>query len=95
VDDPANIKRPGTSGPTRVGSFPADVSPDGVVDLAGNVSEWTSSKSPGGNGMRMMRGGNYGETDANALVDFMAIENQRPGIWRAFTMGVRCAASSR
>ncbi|MDQ3336823.1 MAG: SUMF1/EgtB/PvdO family nonheme iron enzyme [Myxococcota bacterium] len=95
-DDAANVKRPRTSGPARVGSFPADVSPDGVADLAGNVSEWTSSRPPkGGDGMRMMRGGNYGETDAKALVDFMAIENLRPIVERTFTMGVRCAALSR
>lgn len=33
---------PGTAeaGPRPVGSYPGDVSPEGVVDLAGNVSEW-------------------------------------------------------
>jgi formylglycine-generating enzyme required for sulfatase activity len=43
--------------PTKVGSHPLDVSPYGVFDMAGNVSEWTSDTfAPG---FRIVRGGSY------------------------------------
>lgn len=63
------------SGPARVGSFPRDVSPYGVFDMAGNVSEWvldwydataytkSEVRNPTGplesTGQRVLRGGNY------------------------------------
>ena len=37
------VKRRDYAGTMPVGSFPGDVSPYGVFDLGGNVSEWTSS----------------------------------------------------
>ena len=36
----ANFSESNTGGVTPVGIFPMDCSPEGVVDLAGNVSEW-------------------------------------------------------
>ena len=38
----ANTKDAGYRGTTIVGSFPDGTSPYGVMDMAGNVSEWTS-----------------------------------------------------
>jgi formylglycine-generating enzyme required for sulfatase activity len=38
----ANTKEAGYRGTTIVGSFPDGASPYGVMDMAGNVSEWTS-----------------------------------------------------
>jgi hypothetical protein len=40
------------------GGFPEDRSPYGVLDMAGNVSEWTSSVDQSGN--PIVRGGNFG-----------------------------------
>jgi formylglycine-generating enzyme required for sulfatase activity len=38
-----NSKESGLRGPVTVGSFPQGASPYGVMDMAGNVWEWTSS----------------------------------------------------
>jgi formylglycine-generating enzyme required for sulfatase activity len=38
----ANTKEAGYRGTTIVGSFPGGASPYGVMDMAGNVAEWTS-----------------------------------------------------
>jgi formylglycine-generating enzyme required for sulfatase activity len=43
---------------TEPGSFPDDKSPYGVLDMAGNVSEWTGSIDKSGN--PIVRGGNFG-----------------------------------
>lgn len=47
----------GRHGPWAVGSRPAGASADGVLDLAGNVREWTSSGD--GDGKRVVRGGGW------------------------------------
>jgi eukaryotic-like serine/threonine-protein kinase len=94
--------RPGTiakledvlpKGPVPVGTFPGDVSPEGVLDLAGNVSEWTlalaANKDPA---IGVIRGGNWEQTDHAGLLDFMTIKNIRPrkAIW--YSIGFRCAS---
>lgn len=38
-----NLSESGHGRPVQVGSFPAGASEDGVLDLAGNVDEWTST----------------------------------------------------
>ncbi|MEQ7005279.1 SUMF1/EgtB/PvdO family nonheme iron enzyme [Actinopolymorpha sp. B17G11] len=40
----ANLREHGAGGPLPVGSFPAGASPFGVLDLAGNCDEWTSTE---------------------------------------------------
>jgi formylglycine-generating enzyme required for sulfatase activity len=47
-------------GPCRVRSFPAGSTPQGIADLAGNVSEWTAGGSPKG---RPLRGCDWKEND--------------------------------
>ena len=52
--------RPGrATGPAPVGSFPVDRSPWGCRDLAGNVREWTSSRTTSGEAV--VRGGSWRE----------------------------------
>src|SRR5271165_2741995 len=54
------------------GSDPEDRSPYGVLDMAGNVSEWTSSIDPSGN--PVVRGGNFGNSSAEVT---RRVTNQR------------------
>jgi len=94
---PANLDDDddGDDSSANVGSFPRDRSPDGVLDLAGNVQEWTASSLPSANGreskMRVTRGGNWSETTSEGLVEFMAIKNPRPEDFSQFLLGFRCA----
>ena len=84
-------------GPAPVGSHPGDVSPYGILDLAGNVQEWTDSpwydqktrklsRSP----FRVVRGAGWGN-DTASLPDLMALENPRSTGYTNFGVGVRCA----
>jgi formylglycine-generating enzyme required for sulfatase activity len=71
--DKANTKDSGYRGTLIVGSFPSGASPYGVMDMAGNVAEWTSDwfqpypGYPGGDGeaqyfgekFRVIRGGGW------------------------------------
>ncbi|RYX85291.1 formylglycine-generating enzyme family protein [bacterium] len=87
------------SGPTNVGSKPAGASPYGALDMAGNVSEWTSSwfdgypnsptKQPDfGKKLKVVRGGAwYG---SNVLAQTYHREVCRPE-QRSIWIGFRCA----
>jgi len=68
--DRANTKESGYRGTTVVGSFPQGASPYGVMDMAGNVAEWTTDwfkAYPGGDfsspyfgeKYRVIRGGGW------------------------------------
>jgi len=46
--------------PTPVGLYPCGVSAEGVLDLIGNVLEWTSSEWEKGSGTYVWRGGSFG-----------------------------------
>lgn len=65
------------------GSFPLGRSPDGVLDLAGNVAEWVDAPSG------LVRGGSYADVDASAV----AATSARPVSVDASepTIGFRCA----
>jgi formylglycine-generating enzyme required for sulfatase activity len=49
----------------EIGSFKNDKSPYGVLDMAGNVSEWTESLDEMGN--PIVRGGNFRNSDGRTI----------------------------
>ena len=73
----ANIGESGIGGTSAVGCFPAGASPYGCLDMAGDVWEWTQSKSAkypyknddgreelSGDAARVVRGGAWGSHPA-------------------------------
>lgn len=58
--------RPGKATPERVGTYLADVSPYGVHDMAGLVSEYCDSPWSGTSELRVVKGGHYAVTNEYA-----------------------------
>jgi serine/threonine-protein kinase len=82
----------GAPGSAEVGTYAADRSIEGVLDLAGNVQEWTDTRTEV-DGMRVARGGNWDQADLTTLVDFMAVDNPRHFRTRLpYYIGVRCVS---
>jgi formylglycine-generating enzyme required for sulfatase activity len=90
-----------------VGSFAAGATPEGIYDLAGNVSEWVSDRyaptyegsaardprgpGVGGSNLRVIRGGNYAQ--ARFRLRGAARAYAEPGE-RSAAVGFRCARSA-
>ncbi len=71
-DEPlrANVRESKVGGTSAVGKFPLGASPEAVVDLIGNVREWTNTWVDG----RVLKGGSY----LDALADCLPHERFRP-----------------
>jgi serine/threonine-protein kinase len=95
-DDPrrANLgdQDDGYLGVAPAGSFPRDQSPYGVLDLAGNVREWTASEATeaGLVGLRVVMGGDafYGPAALHHATSFNSAQEAR---YIDFVLGFRCA----
>lgn len=82
----------GFVGLSPVGSFPLGASPYGVVDLVGNVDEWTASVDAKSPSLRVMRGGHW-DTEPSGEWHTLAYENARDPRFFNFQLGFRCVAS--
>jgi iron(II)-dependent oxidoreductase len=80
----ANLRGCGHGRPQPVGSLPDGATPDGLLDIAGNVWEWTASLVLG-NGA-VVRGGSYNSLPVYALCRFV---NAAPRWLRSPGIGVR------
>lgn len=100
----ANTRNPGSA---PAGSFPEDVSPYGVRDMAGNVAEWVDSwylpypgnESPDpayGERHRVVRGGSWGGVGHYQLpyLSRSAIRGHLDPRVRLIDIGFRCARSA-
>lgn len=83
VEGPCGV---GASGPELAGARPDGRSPDGVLDLAGNVAEWTREAD----GSAQARGGSFRSRVAGELKSWSV---ERVGI-SAGHVGFRCAYSA-
>jgi formylglycine-generating enzyme required for sulfatase activity len=98
----ANI--PGAAGrPAPGGSFPADVSPFGVLDMAGNVQEWVADEyrlydgnsgtlSAADSGQRLVRGASFAHLPPRLSPAWRGLPPAGTSGLNLNTVGFRCAA---
>jgi iron(II)-dependent oxidoreductase len=80
----ANLLPAGAGGPVPAGQFPAGATPEGMVDVAGHVWDWTATTAMG-NG-HVIRGGSYASQPAYARTTFL---NAAPAALRSPGLGFR------
>jgi formylglycine-generating enzyme required for sulfatase activity len=79
-----------------VDQMPQDVSPFGVVGMAGNVSEWTDTIAPGSieaEKVAVIRGANF-KTNDERFVALTYRNISHPPNYRDFKVGFRCASDT-
>jgi formylglycine-generating enzyme required for sulfatase activity len=85
-----NSRDHGVGGTLPAGRLTAGASPFGVLDLAGNVAEWTSSLGEGHAGRRVIAGGHFDSpAEACTTIFLMTQPQDHPDMG----LGFRCARS--
>jgi serine/threonine-protein kinase len=84
--------RPGIPAPEPIGTFAADISPYGIVDLAGSAREWVADVLGDSDHQRILRGGGWNST---ALSCRAAARFRISGRVRRLDFGFRLARSLR
>jgi sulfatase modifying factor 1 len=74
----------GCTGPVQAGTHPEGATPEGILDVAGNVWEWTASPVMGGG--YVIRGGSYASQPLYAQTTFL---NAAPAELRSGGVGLR------
>jgi formylglycine-generating enzyme required for sulfatase activity len=85
----SGVAGPGDTMP--VGSFPEGASPYGVLELAGNVFQWTSSPAPKERGEMLVKGSAW--EDFGGVGRGASFHGRKPTIRHAI-IGFRCAADA-
>lgn len=82
-------------GTCPIGSAPAGASPAGVLDLIGNVAEWTRGHSEGIGGRGRLRGGSWQDSTYNQPIDERIADSARDEPTEAATLasGLRCVVA--
>ena len=86
--DSATSRAEPASGSSRSDPTPSGATPDGILDLAGSVWEWTSSASGEGEN-RIFKGGSWAER-IPAYLRSAAFSEDAPD-YSSISLGFRCA----
>ncbi|HWU87905.1 MAG TPA: SUMF1/EgtB/PvdO family nonheme iron enzyme, partial [Kofleriaceae bacterium] len=78
--------------PVPVGRHPEDVSPYGVLDLAGNVGEWSRDRSDNHKGLHRVHGGSWASPSGSGH-ERVYFTNTRPEEARDYSIGARCVSA--
>jgi formylglycine-generating enzyme required for sulfatase activity len=90
-----NGKEAGLGQTSPVGLFPGGVGPYGLLDMAGNVWEWTSTRWGRRSGRRPDYGYPYARDDGREAGDGPDLRIVRGGSWYDEARYTRCASRSR
>jgi iron(II)-dependent oxidoreductase len=105
--NPSNYPAPDTTRamrkPTKVNEYPGGASPFGVMDLVGNIWQWTDEYTDAHSRTAILKGSGYFHAQTSGWYFPPALELNKygkyllmsPGMDRAATLGFRCVADSK